>query len=105
MPHDSTGDAEAYAEYMLVDAGGLRADVLKVGHHGSSTSSTKEFLEAVCPDYAVISCGKDNAYGHPHEEVLARLNELGVEVLRTDLLGDISFYSNGSNIACQIGWR
>ncbi len=90
-----TGDAEAYAEYMLVDAGGIEADVLKVAHHGSSTSCTEEFLSAVKPQYAVISCGKDNIYGHPKQETLDRLTKFNVTVLRTDLLGSVIFSSDG----------
>ncbi len=66
---------------------------------------TEEFLEAVRPVYAIVSCRKDNAYGHPKEEVIERLNSLGVCVLRTDSIGNISFYSNGSNIVYKIGRR
>ena len=71
-----TGDAEDWSEYMMIDSGmNLKADVLRVAHHGSSTASTLEFLQSVRPEYAVISVGKDNGYGHPHQEVLDRLNE------------------------------
>lgn len=94
-----TGDAEAYAEYTLVDAGSLSADVLKVGHHGSSTSSTMEFLEAVKPKYAIISCGRYNSYGHPRQETLNKLNSIGALVYRTDLQGTIVIYSNGVDLA------
>ena len=93
-----TGDAEAYAEYMLVDAGGLSADVLKVGHHGSSTSSTEEFLEAIKPTYAIISCGKYNSYGHPRQETLNKLNNIGALILRTDLQGTIVMQSDGVDL-------
>ena len=92
-----TGDAEDWSEYMMIDAGyDLKADVLRVSHHGSSTGSTMEFLQAVQPEYAVISVGKDNGYGHPHTEVLERLNEIGAKVLRTDELGTIVFQSDGN---------
>ncbi|HHY59160.1 MAG TPA: MBL fold metallo-hydrolase, partial [Clostridia bacterium] len=84
------GDAEAEAEQdMLAGGADLAAQVLKAGHHGSSTSSSEAFLRAVQPQIAVISAGKDNSYGHPHREVLERLTSLGVEILRTDLAGDI----------------
>ena len=64
--------------------------MLKVGHHGSSTSTSNAFLQAVSPAWAVISCGEGNSYGHPHEETLKKLEDAGVSVLRTDLLGDIT---------------
>ena len=88
-----TGDAEASSEYMMLDEGLEHADVLKVGHHGSRSSSTVEFIEAVSPTYAVISCGAENQYGHPHEETLAAL--AGSTILRTDQLGTIVFHSDG----------
>ena len=96
-----TGDAEYMSEYMMIDSGWeLKSDVLKVGHHGSDTSSTQEFIDAVLPDYAVISCGKNNPYGHPAEEVLERLKEC--TVLRTDELGTIIMLSDGENIWTDI---
>ena len=95
-----TGDAEDWSEYMMIDAGAeLRADVLKVGHHGSRTSSTAEFLEAVSPALAVISVGKDNGYGHPAAEVLDRLEAAGALVLRTDELGTIILTSDGETVS------
>ena len=94
-----TGDAEDWSEYMMIDSGyDLKADVLRVSHHGSSTGSTAQFLKAVQPEYAVISVGKDNGYGHPHAEVLERLNEIGAKVLRTDELGTIVFQSDGESL-------
>jgi competence protein ComEC len=70
-----------------------------VGHHGSGSSSTGAFLQAVDPDYAVISVGKDNRFGHPHEAVLGRLAELGgVRVLRTDQAGRIEFVTDGQRM-------
>ena len=95
-----TGDAEDWSEYMMIDAGvNLKADVLKVAHHGSRFSSTMEFLNAVQPEYAVISVGKDNSYGHPHPDVLGRLAKIGAKVLRTDELGMIVIRSDGNTIS------
>ncbi len=74
---------------------GLQSDVLKVGHHGSRNSSGAEFISAVAPEYAVISVGKNNRYGHPHQEVLDILNNFGAEILRTDEVGRIVFKSDG----------
>ena len=92
-----TGDAESMSEYMMIDSGmQLHADVLKVGHHGSASSSTPEFIDAVNPTYAVISCGIDNSYGHPHPSTLEVLS--GINVLRTDELGTIVMQSNGQTI-------
>ena len=86
-----TGDSEAEEEeYAFEKYGGeLDCDILKVGHHGSRTSSSEEFLEAVTPNDAVISCGRTNSYGHPTSEVLDRLNEDGIIVYRTDLEGNV----------------
>lgn len=87
-----TGDAESSAEEkMLNEKIKLECDVLKVGHHGSKYSSSKKFLEKVNPKYAVISCGKDNKYGHPHSESVYRLKNKGVTVFRTDERGEITF--------------
>ena len=94
-----TGDAEDWSEYMMIDAGvNLKANVLKVSHHGSGTASTEEFLRAVQPEYAVISVGKSNEYGHPHKNVLERFNGIGATSLRTDQLATIIIGSNGENI-------
>lgn len=97
-----TGDAEMDSEMdMLKEGFNLKADVLKVGHHGSSTSSNVAFLEAVKPDYSIISVGADNSYGHPHREVLDRMKEINAEVLRTDKLGDIVFKSDGKELTIE----
>lgn len=93
-----TGDAPIYVENKIVSdhlAPELRADVLKAGHHGSKTSSGKNFLAAVRPEYTVISAGKDNRYGHPHAEVIERLNVIKTKILRTDIVGRILFESDG----------
>ncbi len=88
------GDAEKQAERaMLAESSGedLRADVLKVGHHGSKNSTTQEFLEAVRPEVAIISAGEDNPYGHPSPELLERLQTAGARVLRTDRMARCTF--------------
>ncbi len=91
-----TGDAEEFSENLITDD--VNADVLKVGHHGSSTSTSTEFLKKVSPSSAVISCGKDNSYGHPHSETLQKLADMGTEVYRTDELGTIVSVSDGKTI-------
>lgn len=92
-----TGDAGRQSEkQMLEDGLSLEADVLKVGHHGSSGSSCYEFLRAVNPHYAVISTEDNSRYGHPHEETLSRLKDCGAEIYRTDKHGTIVFCSDGS---------
>lgn len=96
-----TGDMETDAENDLLaywDTLDLHADVLKVGHHGSNTSTGYRFLNAVMPDYGVISVGADNSYGHPHEEPLARLDQAGVTLLRTDELGTVIATSDGETV-------
>lgn len=98
-----TGDMEVAAENDMLDywesrPGMLEADVLKVGHHGSNTSTGYRFLYEVSPEYGVISVGKDNSYGHPHAEPLSRLNQAGVVLLRTDELGTIVAVSDGQEV-------
>lgn len=94
-----TGDAESAAEKDIA-AGNINidCDVYKVGHHGSSSSSSKELLNAASPAYAVISCGKDNGYGHPHDSVLKELEYRGIKVFRTDKQGTIIAVSDGISI-------
>ena len=93
-----TGDMEKTAESDLVNSGAnLKADVLQVGHHGSSTSTGYAFLSAVLPEMGIISCGANNKYGHPHEETLSILRDAGVDVYRTDLQGTITIGSDGQN--------
>ena len=94
-----TGDAEAKAERDILSAGyNIRADVLKVGHHGSSTSTSEEFLSAVNPKLAVISLGADNSYGHPHTETMDVLSTQEAQIYRTDEKGTITLISDGQNI-------
>ena len=79
----------------------LDVDVLKMGHHGSRTSSSAAFLKAVTPDYCVISCGAGNDYGHPHKETLQKLSKIETQVLRTDQMGSIRFYSDGVALSVE----
>lgn len=94
-----TGDAEEEAEEDMLATGlNLQGDVFQAGHHGSNTSNTEEFLDAVNPKYVVISCGEGNSYGHPNEEILERFAERNIEVYRTDTQGTIIMQSDGTNI-------
>jgi competence protein ComEC len=107
-----TGDSPVAIENYLVSLGSqsrtfgtgavqsptLASDVLKAGHHGSKTSTSQTFVSAVSPQYAVISVGKDNKYGHPNQETLDILNNFGAKILRTDQLGRIIFKSDGINL-------
>lgn len=95
-----TGDAEKINEEEMIEKYGVRlkSHILKVGHHGSNTSTSEEFIEKVVPDYAVISVGKDNSYGHPSALVIQRLQNHGVKIYRTDLQGTIIARSDGQQI-------
>ncbi len=94
-----TGDAEKDEELEIIDNGAdLDCDVLRVGHHGSTTSSCKDFLDAVSPEICVISCGANNDYGHPHDKVMNRLDNYTDEIYRTDICGSIVMTSDGENI-------
>lgn len=94
-----TGDAEDMNERAMVQAGlNLMTDVLYIGHHGSNTSSIPSFLDAINPEFGVISCGQDNKYGHPHQDVLNRLNERNVQVFQTSSNGTIVATGNGQTI-------
>ena len=94
-----TGDAETLSETEILNSyDDIHADVLKLGHHGSTTSSSKKFLNAVSPKYAVISVGKDNAYNHPTKTTMDKILELNIPVYRTDELGTIECISDGKNI-------
>lgn len=94
-----TGDAEREEEQSIINQNfDLSATVLKVGHHGSSDSTTYPFLREIMPKYGIISVGKGNSYGHPTEETLSRLRDADVKLYRTDLQGDIIVTSDGKNI-------
>ncbi|MEN9405371.1 MAG: hypothetical protein RLY47_330 [Candidatus Parcubacteria bacterium] len=94
-----TGDAPDETETHLVSMEShLTSDILKAGHHGSKTSTSQEFLDAVDPDYTIISAGKDNSYGHPHEEVVARLVAASTTILATFEEGTIVFESDGKTL-------
>ncbi len=94
-----TGDAEVQSEEeMLAKGYNLKADVLKVGHHGSSSSTSPEFLKAVTPQYAVIEVGQGNDYGHPHQITLDKLATANVKIYRTDLNGTVTFKSDGAGL-------
>ncbi|KJS88427.1 MAG: hypothetical protein JM58_01310, partial [Peptococcaceae bacterium BICA1-8] len=99
-----TGDAEekSEGEMLIQSRTQLKTDVLKVGHHGSSTSTSQPFLDIVAPKYAVISAGKGNDYGHPHQEIIKRLEEKGVQYFRTDLQGTIIMQSDGKDISFNV---
>lgn len=98
-----TGDIEKPAEKYLSETKGeiLNADVLKVAHHGSKTSSSKEFIGLVTPKYAIISAGRNNPYGHPHSSVLETLESFDIEILQTNRDGDIECWSDGKDFGCQ----
>lgn len=94
-----TGDANEKNEYDIIESFNLEdIDFLKVGHHGSKTSTSDIFLKEITPDIAVISCGYKNQYGHPHKSILENLLKNDVLVYRTDLSGDMIFYSDGNVI-------
>ncbi|MFH1462186.1 MAG: ComEC/Rec2 family competence protein [bacterium] len=93
------GDIYSSIEKELIEReGNIKSDVLKVGHHGSKTSTALEFIAKVLPDIAVISVGGDNSYGHPHAETLETLEKYGIDILRTDEQGDIKLFSNGEKL-------
>jgi competence protein ComEC len=99
-----TGDASVKTEKIILEENSqeqLKSNILKVGHHGSRTSTSLEFLKVVNPSYAFISDGKDNKYGHPHKEILDELNQFGAKILRTDLFGTIIMKCAKINV-CEI---
>jgi len=95
-----TGDAPAQTEYILaaIDGKNIESDVLKLGHHGSNTSSSEVFLQAVKPKWSIVSAGKKNTYGHPNEEVVERVLKFKSEILDTRTSGTIIFETNGEMI-------
>lgn len=92
------GDVERQVESQMLGSP-VRSDVLKVAHHGSKTSTTQEFLDAVAPSFAIVSAGRDNSYGHPNPEVIDRLERFGVVVLRTDVDGMVTVRSDGRRLS------
>jgi len=99
------GDAEKRIERRLAANGNAHAELLKVGHHGSATSSTATFLAAVHPRYAVISVGARNPFGYPRQKVLARLEGSHVATFRTDVQGAVSFYLDGHDVEPRLAGR
>ena len=96
------GDAEKKSEQAILDLGlDVRADVIKLGHHGSTTSSTETYLQAVSPKFAVISCGENNSYNLPSQTILKRLDSMGIDYRRTDLNGTITVHSDGHEISVE----
>ena len=93
------GDIEEAAEADILASGAdISADVIKVPHHGSVSSSTRRFVQTVSPDYAVFSVGENNDYGHPHAEVVSLYENIGANILRTDMDGDIVFVTDGTEL-------
>lgn len=87
------GDAPKQIEYQIMDNySSISCDILKVGHHGSNTSTSEDFIKYLHPKVGIISCGKNNYYGHPHKEVISILNKYNVQIRRTDLEGSITYY-------------
>ncbi len=98
-----TGDAESLVEKEILNENkDLKADVLKLGHHGSHSSSSEEFLKAVDPSIAIVSCAKDNKYGHPHKETMSNLKKAGITVYETFRDGDITISSNGKKLDVKL---
>lgn len=99
-----TGDAEREEEQAILEAGyEIQSTVLKVGHHGGATSTTYPFLRETAPEYAVISVGAGNSYGHPTEDVLSRLRDADVQVYRTDRQGTVICKSDGQRVSFEAG--
>ena len=97
-----TGDAEKLAENEMIEKNVLEdIDVYKAGHHGSDTSSSEDFLNIIKPDYAVISCGEGNSYGHPNDITIENLNKFTDKIYRTDLCGTVVFESDGKELTVE----
>lgn len=98
------GDIENEAEHDIIASGAdISADVIKVPHHGSGSSSTRAFVQAVSPEYAVFSCGEQNDFGHPHPNILQLYSSLGAQIYRTDINGTVTFVTDGErlDISCE----
>lgn len=94
-----TGDAEEESEAQMLELGTLPdVDVFQAGHHGSETSNSEAFLKVVNPAYAIISCGVDNKYGHPHAAVIARFEDMDMQIYRTDVMGTITIKTDGKTL-------
>lgn len=102
-----TGDAEVESENYMVSryGGGLEANLLKAGHHGSRTSSSPGFVKAVRPEVALIPCGRNNRFGHPHSEIISRFRGADTYVYRTDYDGDVTVMSNGFSFTVRTSGR
>lgn len=96
-----TGDAEKKIEQAIITDGGLRAQFLKVGHHGSKTSTTAQFLTSIRPELAFIELGARNQYSFPHPEVIKRLEDLGIKYYRTDISGTVELVLDGNNFSVK----
>lgn len=97
-----SGDAESDAERLVVESGAdIGCNLLKVGHHGSSTSSSDDFLDKALPNVAVISCGKNNTYGHPHAETVAKLKNIGAEIYVTAENGTVTVFTDGEKYSVE----
>ncbi len=97
-----TGDTTKQVEKQILENGyDVSADLLKAAHHGSTTSNSEAFIDAVSPDYAVFSCGLNNSYGHPHDEIVSLFEEKEIEYLRTDYHGTIVYYGDGTNMKLE----
>ena len=95
-------DAEEFAEQRMLRSGApLDCDLMTAGHHGSRTSNSDSFLDAVTPDIVLISCGRNNHYGHPHPETLDRFESQGAEVFRTDQHGSVAIFTDGRSIRIE----
>ncbi len=98
------GDAELEAENDILKKFGnsnINCNILKLGHHGSSSSSGEKWLRAINPDIGIICCGKDNDYGHPHSEIIERLTKYGIKSYRTDQMGTLVFVSDGNSVSLK----
>lgn len=94
-----TGDTTAAVEKQILNNKlNVDADVIKIAHHGSTSSSSSEFIDAVSPDIAIISCGKNNSYGHPHKEIIKLLNDNEIDYYRTDINGTVVYYGDGNTM-------
>ncbi|AFV25177.1 competence-like protein [Methanolobus psychrophilus R15] len=97
-----TGDTETRAENKMIVAGyDINSDILKVAHHGSRSSTTQQFLQKVNPEVCIIMVGTDNRYGHPHQEIIDRLNLFGCQVYRTDLDGNTIVKNDGKEYSAE----